>query len=61
MPQENNEHQTFEKKLCSRLEQPSSERSKIFRGSQKLHINKTLKFAVTKRSKLKNKANKFKS
>ena len=35
--------------------------SKNFRGNQKPHINKILRNAITKRSKLKNKANKTKS
>ena len=43
------------------LNNQAPKKSKIFRGNQKPHINKILRNAIMKRSKLKNKANKTKS
>ena len=59
--QENNDYQTFEKNFVDTLNNQAPKQSKIFRGNQKPHINKILRNAIMKRSKLKNKANKTKS
>ena len=59
--QENNDYQTFEKNFVDTLNNQAPKKSKIFRGNQKPHINKILRNAIMKRSKLKNKANKTKS
>ena len=40
------------------LNQQAPKKSKVFRGSQKPHLDKSLRAAVMKRSRLKNKANK---
>ena len=57
--QENNEYQTFEKNFVDTLNNQAPKKSKIFRGNKKPHIHKTLRNAIMKRSKLKNKANKL--
>ena len=59
--QENNEYQTFEKNFVDTLINQASKKSKMSRGNQKPHINKTLRKAIMKPFKLKNKANKTKS
>ena len=59
--QENNDYQTFEANFVDTLNNQVPKKSKIFRGNQKLHINKKLRNAIMKRSQLKNKANKTKS
>ena len=58
--QENNDCQTFEKNFVDTLNNQAPNKSKIFRGNQKPHINKILRNAILKRSKLKSKANKTK-
>ena len=40
------------------LNQQTPKKSKVFRDNQKLHLNKSLGAAITKRSRLKNEANK---
>ena len=47
--QENNDYQTFEKNFVDILNDKVSNKSKIFRGNQKPHINKILR---NERSKL---------
>ena len=42
------------------LNKHAPKKTKILRGNHKLHINKTLRKAIMKRSQLKNKANKMK-
>ena len=42
------------------LNKNAPKKTKIFRGNHKRHINKTPTKAITKRSQLKNKANKMK-
>ena len=59
--QENNEYQTFEKNFVDTLINQASKKSKMSRGNQKPHINKTLRKAIMNPFKLKNKANKTKS
>ena len=59
--QENNEYQTFEKNFVDTLINQASKKSKMSRGNQKPHINKTLRKAIMKPFKLKNKANETKS
>ena len=58
--QENNNYQTFEKNLVAILNNQAVNKSKIFWSNQKPHINKILRNAIMKGSKLKNKANKTK-
>ena len=54
--QENKDYQTFEKNFVETFNNQAPKMSKILRGSQKPHINKTLRNAIMKRSKLKNEA-----
>ena len=56
--QENDECKTFEKNFVVTLNNQAPKKSKTFQGNEKPHINKTLRNAIMKRSKLKNKANK---
>ena len=49
---------SFENNFVNVLNQQAPKISKVFRGNQKPHLNKTLKAAITKCSRLKNKANK---
>ena len=59
--QDNNKYQTFAKELVNTLNNQAPKKSSTFRGNQKPYINKALRNAIMKRSKLKNKANKTKS
>ena len=45
--QENNDYQTFEKSFVG-----ASKKSKIFRGNQKSHMNKTLRNTIIKQGKI---------
>ena len=49
--QKNNEYETFEKNLVDTLNNQAPKETKLFRGKQKLHINKILRNAMMKRSK----------
>ena len=49
--QKNNEYETFEKNLVGTLNNKAPKKTKLFRGKQKLHINKILRNAMMKRSK----------
>ena len=55
---ENFDHSKFEKEFIDTLNEHAPKRTKLFRGSQKPHVNKVLRRAIMKRSWLKNKANK---
>ena len=55
-----NNYLEFEKNFVETLNKHAPKKTKIFRGNHKPHINKTLRKAITKRSQLKNKANKTK-
>ena len=46
----------LKKNFVETLNNQAPKKSKIFRGNQKPHINKILRNAIMKRSKLKNKA-----
>ena len=56
--QENSDYQTIEKIFFDNLNNQAPNKSKMFRSTQKPHINKIFKNAIMKHSKLKNKANK---
>ena len=49
--QKNSEYETFEKNLVGTLNNQAPKKTKLFRGKQKLHINKILRNAMMKRSK----------
>ena len=49
---------SFENNFVNVLNQQAPKKSKVFRGNQKPHLNKSLRAAIMKRSRLKNKANK---
>ena len=51
--QENNDYQTFETNFVDNLNKQAPKKSNIFRGNQKAHINKILRNAIMKRSRLK--------
>ena len=53
---ENVDYLKFEKEFI--LDKHTPEKTKLFRGNQKPHINKVLRSAIMKRSRLKNKTNK---
>ena len=55
-----NNYLEFEKNFDETLNDHVPKKIKIFQGNHKPHINKTLRKAFMKRSKLKNKANKVK-
>ena len=49
---------SFENDFVNVLNQQASKNSKVFRDNQKPHLNKSLRAAIMKRSRLRNKANK---
>ena len=49
---------SFENNFVNVLNQQAPKKSKVFRGNQKPHLNKSLRAAIMKRSRLKNKADK---
>ena len=49
---------SFENNFVNVLNQQAPKKSKVFYGNQKRHLNKSLRAAIVKRSRLKNKANK---
>ena len=49
---------SFENNFVNVLNQQAPKKSKVFRGNQKLHLNKSLRSAFMKRSRLENKAKK---
>ena len=49
---------SFENNFVNVLNQPAPKKSKAFSGNQKPHLNKSLRVAIMKLSRLKNKANK---
>ena len=55
---ENVHYSKFEKEFIDTLNKYAPKKTKLFRGNQKLHVNKVLSSAIMKRSRLKNKANK---
>ena len=59
--QKKHDYSDFEKKFIDTLNKHAPKKIKTFRGNQKPHINKTLRKAITKRSQLKNKANKIRN
>ena len=52
---------SFENNFVNVLNQQAPKKSKVFRGNQKPHLNKSLRAAIMKCSRLKNEANKFES
>ena len=52
------DYSNFKKKFIARLNKNAPKKIETFRGNQKPRINKTLRKAIMKRSKLRNKANK---
>ena len=55
-----NSYETFEDAFKTFLDKYASKKKKWLRGNNKPHVNKMLRKAIMKRSKLKNKANKIK-
>ena len=53
-------YDSFEQCFLSKLNDCTPKKTKWVRGNNKLHMNKFLRHAIMKRSKLKNKANKTK-
>ena len=53
-------YENFEKTLVNVLDAHASRKTKVLRGNQKPHVDKNLRKAIVKRSKLKNKANRTK-
>ena len=49
---------SFENNFVNALNQQASKKSKVLRGNQKPHLNKSLRAAIRKRSRQRNKANK---
>ena len=54
----NVDYSKFEKEFTDILNKHAPKKAKLFRGNQKPHVNKVLRSAIMKRSRLKNKANK---
>ena len=52
------DYSKFEKEFKDTLDKHAPKKTKLFSGNQKPHVNKVLCSAITKRSRLKNKANK---
>ena len=46
----NFDHSKFEKEFIDTLNEHAPKRTKLFRGSQKPHVNKVLRRAIMKRS-----------
>ena len=55
-----NSYETLEDAFKTSLDKHAPKKKKWLRGNNKLHVNKMLRKAIMKRSKLKNKANKTK-
>ena len=55
---ENVDYSKFEKEFIDTLDKHAPKKTKFFSGNQKPHVNKVLRSAIMKRSRLKNKANK---
>ena len=55
---ENVDYSKFEKEFIDILNKHTPKKTKLFRANQKPHLNKVLRSAIMKRSRLKNKANK---
>ena len=55
---ENADYLKFEKEFIDALNKHAHKKTNLFRANQKPHINKVLRSAIMKRSRLKNKANK---
>ena len=55
---QNVDYSKFEKEFIDTLNKHAPKKNKLFRGNQKPHVNKVLRSAIMKRSRLKNKANK---
>ena len=49
---------SFENNFVNVLNREATKKSKVFRGNQKPHLNESLRAAIMKRSRLRNKANK---
>ena len=56
----NGEYESFEQNFIKVLNTHTSKKVTILRGNHKPHYNKNLRKAITKRSRLKNKANRSK-
>ena len=54
----NVDYSKFEKEFINTLNKHTPNKTKLFRGNQKLHVNKVLRSVIMKRSRLKNNANK---
>ena len=54
----NVDYSKFEKEFTDILNKHAPKKTKLFRGNQKPHVNKVLRSAIMKRSRLKTKANK---
>ena len=54
---ENADYSKFEREFIDTLNKYAPKKSKLFRGNQKLHVNKVLRSVIMKRSRLKNKVN----
>ena len=52
------DYSKFEKEFIETFNKHAPKKTKLFRGNQKPHVNKVLRSAIMKRSRLKNKANK---
>ena len=57
----NNSYENFEDAFKISLDKHAPQKKKLLRGNHKPHVNKTLRKAIMKRSKLKNKANRTQS
>ena len=55
---ENVGYSKFEKEFIDALNKDAPKKTKLFRGNQKPHVNKVLRSAIMKRSRVKNKVNK---
>ena len=57
----NGSYDAFDNYFTSSLDKHAPKKKKVFRGHEKPHMNKSLRWVIMKRSKLKNKANKTKN
>ena len=55
---ENVDYSKFKKEFIDTLNEHAPKKTKLFRCNQKPHVNKVLRSAIMRRSRLKNKANK---
>ena len=55
---ENADYSKFEREFIDTLNKHAPKKTKLFRGNQKPHVNKVLRSAIIKRSRLKNEVNK---